>query len=470
MALEMPNSSPSKRIMSRDRKHSFGYFEVSKPSSITAARPQVKSLMRAVQGSSVQPSDTSPPQNDAAAVPSEEDTNMLDQPEASNRATPPVAVIQGPRSDASNRKRTLADGAAIPTVSIPSKAVKGKTKNRKSVSASTKRRKVSKPGFAIYTDASLNDNEAVQGRVEGIETAITSSYTNDQSKKKKSPRAEGAKATLPANRTCWTRTVGKRVKMKRRELLQMQVKPVTRLLVRPRFVRKAKDDHFSKAHLTAAVVREIKSFLGILEPGLPNLGVAEAFSATFQLPTDVDAKIAKGLKAAAVESDPEEGANEVEEPEDDESSKVKATQKAKYLNTPVVHNGLDRSLPPIHNLQDIFEDMVRNGWGGAQGQQLRASVEHVQGRELRVGTMCSGTECPVLALGLINDGESLQTLSISSANLLPVLALKRLGKPTIPFVHVLSCEIASYKQAYIQRNFDPQYLFRDVTELPGEQA
>ena len=45
-----------------------------------------------------------------------------------------------------------------------------------------------------------------------------------------------------------------------------------------------------------------------------------------------------------------------------------------------------------------------------------------------------------------------------------------MGRRNIPFVHVLSCEIIPYKQAYIQRNFNPQYLVRDVTELPGEKA
>ena len=33
------------------------------------------------------------------------------------------------------------------------------------------------------------------------------------------------------------------------------------------------------------------------------------------------------------------------------------------------------------------------------------------------------------------------------------------------FEHVFSCEIEPFKQAYIERNFSPPILFRDVCEL-----
>jgi len=69
-----------------------------------------------------------------------------------------------------------------------------------------------------------------------------------------------------------------------------------------------------------------------------------------------------------------------------------------------VQDGIDLTLPPIHNLQEIFQDMVLNGLHDSKSHQLPAFLEHIQGRKLRVGTMCSGTECPVIALELINDG------------------------------------------------------------------
>ena len=36
--------------------------------------------------------------------------------------------------------------------------------------------------------------------------------------------------------------------------------------------------------------------------------------------------------------------------------------------------------------------------------------------------------------------------------------------------HAFSCEIEPFKQAYIERNFAPPTLFRDIRELDGEQA
>ena len=36
--------------------------------------------------------------------------------------------------------------------------------------------------------------------------------------------------------------------------------------------------------------------------------------------------------------------------------------------------------------------------------------------------------------------------------------------------HVFSCEIEPFKQAYIERNFAPPLLFRDIRELGDEEA
>lgn len=36
--------------------------------------------------------------------------------------------------------------------------------------------------------------------------------------------------------------------------------------------------------------------------------------------------------------------------------------------------------------------------------------------------------------------------------------------------HAFSCEIVPLKQSYIERNFRPPLLFRDITELGGEKA
>lgn len=64
----------------------------------------------------------------------------------------------------------------------------------------------------------------------------------------------------------------------------------------------------------------------------------------------------------------------------------------------------------------------------------------------------SGTESPLLALGMI------------------AKSVKQRHDVTFGFEHVFSCEIEPFKQAYIERNFAPPILFRDVTELGRERA
>lgn len=49
-------------------------------------------------------------------------------------------------------------------------------------------------------------------------------------------------------------------------------------------------------------------------------------------------------------------------------------------------------------------------------------------------------------------------------------AIKASHGLTLAFDHVFSCEIEPFKQAYIERNFAPPILFRDVTELGKKRA
>ena len=61
--------------------------------------------------------------------------------------------------------------------------------------------------------------------------------------------------------------------------------------------------------------------------------------------------------------------------------------------------------------------------------------------------MCSGTESPLLALEMVRD------------------ALRSMSLGTIEVEHLFSAEIVPYKQAYIERNFAPPIIFRDITEF-----
>ncbi|KAJ3115629.1 hypothetical protein HDU96_000322 [Phlyctochytrium bullatum] len=104
------------------------------------------------------------------------------------------------------------------------------------------------------------------------------------------------------------------------------------------------------------------------------------------------------------------------------------------------------NLEPINKIKDMFEDMVR------RNPRFVEAIKKLNGRPLRVATMCSGTESPLLALQLISR------------------AIMSQHDLEFAVDHVFSCEIEPFKQAYIERNFSPPLLFRDVRELGDEEA
>jgi site-specific DNA-cytosine methylase len=105
--------------------------------------------------------------------------------------------------------------------------------------------------------------------------------------------------------------------------------------------------------------------------------------------------------------------------------------------------GLDTGLPPLSSIDDIFKDITAK----ALGLGLKEVLQKTKMQSLRVATMCSGTESPLLALEMVQD------------------ALKSLGEPDLQLDHLFSAEIVPYKQAYIERNFLPKIIFRDITEI-----
>ena len=104
------------------------------------------------------------------------------------------------------------------------------------------------------------------------------------------------------------------------------------------------------------------------------------------------------------------------------------------------------NLPPISSIPAIFTDLV------SRIPEVAQVTSKIKGRKLRVATMCSGTESPLLALELIQE------------------SIEQLFKTKLEIDHVFSCEIEPFKQAYIERNFSPPILFRDICELGGDTA
>ncbi|KAF1931765.1 uncharacterized protein M421DRAFT_90003 [Didymella exigua CBS 183.55] len=108
--------------------------------------------------------------------------------------------------------------------------------------------------------------------------------------------------------------------------------------------------------------------------------------------------------------------------------------------------GLDLSLPPLNNIRDITADMTSK----AIKLGLSEVLQSLDGRSINVATMCSGTESPLLFLQMLSE------------------ALDARGEAPLRLKHHFSAEIDATKQAYIERNFHPPILFRDVRQLGDE--
>lgn len=101
---------------------------------------------------------------------------------------------------------------------------------------------------------------------------------------------------------------------------------------------------------------------------------------------------------------------------------------------------LDASLPPIYDVREMMEDMVKRfGPVALQKSQFK----------LKVATLCSGTEAPIFALNML-----LQYFK----------AINPHGVYEVE--HIFSCEIEPFKQGFIYRNIPPGIiLFRDAGEM-----
>ncbi|PWY68636.1 hypothetical protein BO70DRAFT_417213 [Aspergillus heteromorphus CBS 117.55] len=105
-------------------------------------------------------------------------------------------------------------------------------------------------------------------------------------------------------------------------------------------------------------------------------------------------------------------------------------------------------LPPLSNLQDIYKSITT----AALELDFDKVIDHLGSRPLRVVTVCSGTESPLLALEMVQTN------------------LREHFNRQFEFRHLFSAEIVPFKQAYIERNFHPPFIFRDVAELKDRVA
>ncbi|KAF3010718.1 hypothetical protein E8E13_006591 [Curvularia kusanoi] len=138
-------------------------------------------------------------------------------------------------------------------------------------------------------------------------------------------------------------------------------------------------------------------------------------------------------------------------PDSIEPEPIIASRRKSRVNlqsNPKQGKGVDLSLPPLDNIQDIVAAMATQ----AIELGLRSALEKLKGRPINVATMCSGTESPILFLRMLDE------------------ALHSKGLRSLPIKHHFSAEIDPTKQAFIERNFHPPILFRDVRQLGDDNA
>jgi hypothetical protein len=92
---------------------------------------------------------------------------------------------------------------------------------------------------------------------------------------------------------------------------------------------------------------------------------------------------------------------------EDEIEKTKTGTKARQNKDQMVrYNGLNKNLKPLDRIDDIFLDLTEN----ALKNGLPDFLESFGSERLKVCTICSGTESPLLALQMIQESEHLQPL------------------------------------------------------------
>ncbi|KAK3906718.1 hypothetical protein C8A05DRAFT_40473 [Staphylotrichum tortipilum] len=110
------------------------------------------------------------------------------------------------------------------------------------------------------------------------------------------------------------------------------------------------------------------------------------------------------------------------------------------LGKPPKPNSIDTNLPPLSDVREMFEDMVK---------RVKPVALQKSPIKLNVATLCSGTDAPIFALNLIQ--EALQAMGFGAG---------------FEFKHHFSCEIEPFKQGFIRRNLPHGTLiFRDLVEL-----
>ena len=108
----------------------------------------------------------------------------------------------------------------------------------------------------------------------------------------------------------------------------------------------------------------------------------------------IDERIAKGFKRKPAVEDKDENGEGVEGPTDRPNPRCNPKQQ-------IVFNGLNRKIKPLNRIDDIFNDLTENALKNGLPNALKA----LRSQKLKISTLFSGTESPLLALEMIRESE-----------------------------------------------------------------
>ncbi|KAG4436407.1 hypothetical protein IFR05_008100 [Cadophora sp. M221] len=145
-------------------------------------------------------------------------------------------------------------------------------------------------------------------------------------------------------------------------------------------------------------------------------------------------------------SDCDEPEDELDAPEMDynmddevEVDTKKSTKNKKGYN---FDPGYDASLSPMNTIEKIFAHLAQR----LVEKGMRELTNKMQGRPLKVGTFCSGTESPILAMMMLQPHFKVMGIDFN-------------------FKQHISAEIKPAKSAFIEKNFDSPINACDITEI-----
>jgi hypothetical protein len=121
--------------------------------------------------------------------------------------------------------------------------------------------------------------------------------------------------------------------------------------------------------------------------------------------SELEIELAFSDEQASIMSDAESLDSIVDEdviPAEDEKPKANLRKNVKTGDSARAGKGIDLSLPPLSSIQECMSDMTAK----AVELGLCEALEGLGDRPIRVATMCSGTESPLLALDEISKGQS----------------------------------------------------------------